>query len=234
MPFDHAPALQRLDSDPAPSALRFDESAPLAGPVVVLPSAFNPPTRAHLHLLAVASELEDARPAALLSTRNVAKGIFGASLDDRIGMLLALHEADPQLAVLATNAARLADQAAALRSAFPLASVDFVVGHDTLIRLFDPIYYDDMDAALAAFFANHRVIATNRGDASIDAVRSFVDTHTGRFKERILVRAIEAHPASLSSTGARTSIANGGDAVEVAPAVAAYIRAHALYRETTA
>lgn len=234
MPSGHAPALHQLDSDPAPGARRFDDTAPLAGPVVVLPSAFNPPTRAHLHLLAVASEIEHARPAALLSTRNVAKGVFGASLDDRVGMLLALHGADPQLAVLATNAPRLADQAAALRSAFPDASVDFVVGHDTLIRLFDPVYYNDMDAALATFFANHRVIATNRGDASIATVRDFVDASAGRFKARIILRAIEAHPASLSSTGARTSIANGGDPVEIAPAVAAYIRAHSLYRETNA
>jgi nicotinamide-nucleotide adenylyltransferase len=226
---DHAAALQRLDSDSAFAALRFDDGPPLAGPVVVLPSAFNPPTRAHLHLLETAAALDDARPAALLSTRNVAKGVFGATLDDRVAMLLALHAAHPVLAVLATNAARLADQAAALRATFPAAAIDFVVGHDTLIRLFDPVYYDDMEAALATFFAHHRVIATNRGDASIDVVAAFVAESAGRFKDRIIVRAIDADPASLSSTGARTSVANGAAPAEVAPEVAAYIRDHALY-----
>ena len=232
MPRDHAAVLERLDSAPGPTALRFDDGADLAGPVVVLPSAYNPPTIAHLRLLEVAGLIDHARPAALLSTRNVAKGVFGASLADRAGMLLAIHQHQPSLAVLASNAARLADQAAALRAAFPLATVDFVVGHDTLIRLFDPVYYDDMAATLETFFAHHRVIATNRGDVSVDTVRSYVEDSAGPFASRIIVCELDAHPASLSSTAARATAAVGASPIEVAPEVAAYIRTHHLYRDS--
>src|SRR6185437_10745724 len=121
-----------------------------------------PPTLAHLHLLETAAALEPGgRPAALLSTRNVAKGVFGAALADRVGMLLAMHAIHPALGVLATNAARLVEQARALRAEFEDAQFDFVVGHDTLVRLFDAVYYTDMQAGLGEFFAHHRVIATN-------------------------------------------------------------------------
>jgi nicotinamide-nucleotide adenylyltransferase len=224
--------LQDLDATPDPSVVRFDAGAPFAGRVAVLPSAFNPPTAAHLHLLEVAREVDGVQQtAALLSTRNVAKGVFGASLAHRIGMLLAIHAVDPWVAVLATNAARLADQSRALRAAYPASGFDFVVGHDTLIRLFDPVYYDDMAADLSAFFGQHRVIATNRGDASIEAVQAFVDTQAGGFADRIIVREIDHHPASLSSTSAREAVAGGLHPVSVASPVADYIREHALYRD---
>ena len=60
------------------------------GRVAVLPSAFNPPTIAHLHLLEQALRVEGVTlAAAMLSTRNVAKGVVGAGLADRVGMLLA-------------------------------------------------------------------------------------------------------------------------------------------------
>lgn len=225
-------ALRDLDATADPAVVRFDAGPAFAGCAAVLPSAFNPPTAAHLHLLEVAREVDGVRQtAALLSTRNVAKGVFGASLAHRIGMLLAVHAVDPWFAVLATNAARLADQARALRAAFPASGFDFVVGHDTLIRLFDPVYYDDMDAELTAFFAQHRVIATNRGDASVAAVQAFVDTQAGDFAGRIVVREIDRHPASLSSTSARRAVAGGLHPVAVPAPVANYIREHALYQE---
>lgn len=232
LPLDTEATLRELDGTADPGVLRFDSGPALAGRVAVLPSAFNPPTAAHLHLLEVAREVDGVRQtAALLSTRNVAKGVFGASLAHRVGMLLAVHAVDPWIAVLATNAARLADQARALRAAYPASSFDFVVGHDTLIRLFDPIYYDDMAADLTAFFGQHRVIATNRGDASVGAVQAFVDTQAGDFADRIVVREIDRRPASLSSTSARQAVAGGLHPVSVPSPVADYIRDHALYRD---
>ena len=95
----------------------------------------NPPTRAHFHLLAASAERLSASPAALLTTRNVAKGLTGASHEQRIEMLLVARTAVPALAVLAANQARIVDQAAVLRESFPAASFDFVLGHDTLVRL---------------------------------------------------------------------------------------------------
>jgi nicotinamide-nucleotide adenylyltransferase len=229
-PGEISPLLSRLEASDAPAVARFDDGAALCGRVAVLPSAFNPPTVAHLHLLDIARSVERVDvAAALLSTRNVGKGIFGAGLADRVGMLLAARADSPQMAVLAVNAARLVDQAEVLRSAFPEAAFDFVVGYDTLIRLFDPVYYEDMPAQLEGFFLHHRVIATNRGKDAIGVVREFVQTSTAPFAERIVVREIDERPASLSSTAAREEAASGNAAI-VPPGVARYIKERGLYR----
>ncbi len=224
--------LDRLDSSEAPAALRLDESHPLTGRIAILPSAFNPPTSAHLALLDVATRAVTAvAPAALLSTRNVDKGLHGASLAQRIDMLLALKAGRPALAVLATNAARIADQAGALRSAHPSAEFDFVVGFDTLVRLFEPRYYDgDMVAQLGSFFAHHRIVAANRGESGVDVLRSYIEAEVpSEFRPRILVRPLDDHPASLSSTLARDEAARLGRPLAVPPEVADYIERHRLY-----
>ena len=230
-PSDISLALDDLDRSPGYRALRFDPGAPLGGRVAVLPSAFNPPTLAHLYLLQVAQAVDGVGGGvALLTTRNVAKAVVGATLADRVGMLLASREEQPSLSVVAANAARLADQAKALRASFPGTSFDFVVGYDTLIRLFDEVYYEDMPAQLGAFFSEHRVIATNRGEISIEAVREFVAGIGRPFRERIVVREIGREPASLSSTAARMAIAHGDEPLAIPAGVAAYIRGHGLYR----
>jgi nicotinamide-nucleotide adenylyltransferase len=162
----------------------------------------------------------------------VAKGVFGASLADRVGMLLAVHGVHEELGVLATNAARLVEQGRALRNAFASAEFDFVVGHDTLVRLFDPVYYADMDLDLREFFAHHRVIATNRGDVPTDEVRRFANAQDARFANRIVVCEIHEERAVLSSSEARATIEAGGHPVQVPPGVARYIAEHGLYRES--
>jgi nicotinamide-nucleotide adenylyltransferase len=134
------------------------------------------------------------------------------------------------VAVLATNAARLVEQARALRTAFVGAEFDFVVGHDTLIRLFDPVYYTDMDADLAEFFAHHRVIAANRGDVPTRDVRAFADAQGSEFALRIIVCEIQLQRAALSSSAARETIEAGMHPTQVPPNVARYIAEHRLYR----
>lgn len=211
-------------------ATRFDPGPAFGSRVAVLPSAYNPPTLAHVHLLEAGREAAGAgMAAALLTTRNVAKGILGAALAERVEMLLALHFERPDIAVLACNAARIVDQALALRGAFPEVEFDFIVGYDTLVRLFDRQYYSDMHAELMPFFVLHRVVATNRGEAGIDEVARFVQSTAGEFANRIVVTEIEAHPAGLSSSAARADVP-GGSALEAVPvAVHDYIVAHRLY-----
>lgn len=224
-------ALARLESDPTPSAVRFDDSAPLSGSVAVLPSAFNPPTLAHQHLLERAlSAFGLGTAVALLTTRNVDKGIHGASLADRVGMLLSMSPDWPQLAVLASNQARIIDQAIALTTTFPGVELDFVVGFDTLERLFAPRYYQDMDAELAPFFQRHRVLAANRGAVEAAHVQEWIEANAGRFAERIQLLEIDEFPASLSSSHVRAALANGHDELHLPPTVRTYIETHNLYR----
>ena len=118
---------------------------------------------------------------------------------------------------------------------FPGLAFDFVVGYDTLIRLFDARYYTDMPAELAAFFAHHRVIAANRAEATVVEVEEFVAREAMAFAHRIVVHEIPPGPASLSSTHAR-SLSQAWEAAAdeivtqvVSPAVADYISEHGLY-----
>lgn len=233
---DHAVRLAALHESPGFRADRFDAGPAFTGRVAVLPSAFNPPTRAHLGLLELGRAEEGiSAVAALLSTTNVDKHLFGAPLAHRVGMLLALGERRPWLAVLGTNAARLADQGLALTTAFPGVGFDFIVGFDTLVRLFDPKYYTDMGRELAAFFARHRVLATNRGQANADAVRDFcLEPGVRPFADHVLVRELDPERAWMSSTSARGHISQGEVAPALAPEVDRYIREHGLYGEMEA
>jgi nicotinic acid mononucleotide adenylyltransferase len=226
-----AQALESLDAESAPAALLFDMAAGLSGHAVVLPSAFNPPTVGHTALLREASRLAAATSQlALLTTRNVDKGIHGASLAERVQMLLVLRTGMPELIAAACNQARIVDQARALARSFPGATFDFVVGFDTLERLFEPRYYTDMAAELAPFFAQHRLMAANRGDVSTAAVREWVGMHAGEFASRIQVMEVDPAAAAASSTRARQGLQSGGEDLPVAEPVRRYIQAHGLYK----
>jgi len=229
-----AARLDELERARSAAVARFDPGPPFAGRVAVLPSAFNPPTIAHMELLEIARVVDGIHSvAALLTTKNVDKGLHGASLGHRIGMLLALSGDGARYAVLAANMARIADQGRGLRETYPGAEFDFVVGYDTLVRLFDSRYYLDMGADLDDFFARHRVIAANRGEATVAAVEAFLERNreASRRRDRVIVRELREGPASLSSTAAREAAARGEGHPAVAGAVAAYISRHRLYRE---
>ena len=225
--------LARVERAPEFVAERVDGGEELRTRVAVLPAAFNPPTEAHAELLRRAPAAAGATtPAALLTTRNVDKGIFGASLSQRIDMLLALREEQPQLAVLVANAARLADQGEALRARFPGTTFDFVVGYDTLVRLFEPRYYDDMGRALESFFAHHRVIAANRDGTGPEDIRRFLaEPGLRRYRGRVIPLELDPEQAKLSSSGFRER-AGEEDApfAQLPAAVAAYVARTGLYR----
>jgi nicotinic acid mononucleotide adenylyltransferase len=220
--------LAQLDRAAEHAVVRFDSPAPIGPRAVVLPSAFNPPTTAHLALLDLGPD--EATEVALLTTRNVAKGVYGASLPHRVGMLLAAAGAGT-FAVAASNAARIADQGEALRRAYPGTVFDFIVGYDTLIRLFDATYYGDMEPELESFFAHHRVIATNRGEVSAEAVAGFLrEPEVRDFAACIEVCELRAEHAAVSSSQAREDFEARPSSDVVGAEVAAYIQRHRLYR----
>ena len=223
--------LEALARRESPAVARFDSGEGLRGGWAVLPSAFNPPTRAHLRLLDLAEAVAGVEGgAALLTTRNVAKGIEGAALADRIGMLLAARESRPALAVLAANQARIVDQAAALRATWPEAAFDFVLGYDTLVRLFDEQYYAGaMEVELDPFFERHRVIAANRGDVTPADVSGYVAKRAARYADRIVTVALDEEHGRIASSDARALIEAGEGSDDLPAEVAAYIRVHGLY-----
>lgn len=223
--------IQRVESTQEPLVVRCDDGAPFAGLVVVLPSAFNPPTRAHIHLLETAARSLEATPAALLTTKNVAKEAHGADHLQRVEMLLAACRSLPRLAVLVSNQARIIDQAAVLSAAFPLAEFAVVVGYDTLVRLFDPVYYTNVEAELGPFFADHRLVAANRAEHGVDEVEAYIKEVPRAFRGRIVALEIDDDHATLSSTAARGHAADGVESDVLLPEVAEYVRRNGLYRE---
>lgn len=223
--------LESLQADTAPAVLRFDDGPPLSDTVVVLPSAFNPPTLAHLELMSAGKTAAHASHAlALLTTRNVDKGIYGAGLAHRVAMLIAARDGSDGFAVGASNQARIMDQAEALRAAFPASEFHFVVGFDTLERLFAPRYYDDMERELRVFFSRHRVFAANRGEAGPDDVAEWIERNCGGFREAVEVLEIDEKAAGISSTRARSLAARGETPPALPPGVGTYIRQMGLYR----
>lgn len=230
-----ADALRRLDAAPRPASLRFDSPAePLAGPIAFLPSAFNPPTIAHLSLLQRAAHAAAARPAALLSTRNVEKAVTGAPLEARIEMLLLARAEGHPIAVLAANAARIIDQVAALEAAFPAADPLPIVGFDTLVRLFDPRFYTDLTRELDPFFERRRLIAANRGAQPLEAVAEWLRCNAPEYAHRITLVELEPEVAAVSSTIARQHAARGEPPPVVTPAIRRYLEERALYRPAPA
>ena len=223
--------LADLARSEAPAVTRFDADEGLRGGWAVLPSAFNPPTRAHLRLLDLAQGVAGVEgSAALLTTRNVAKGVEAASLEDRIGMLLAARASRPGLAVLAANQARIVDQAAGLRDAWPEAAFDFVLGYDTLVRLFDQQYYTGaMEAVLDPFFEGHRVIAANRGEVPASGVDAYVAEQASRYADRITAVALDREHGRMASSDIRARIEAGVGSDDLPEGVGAYIREHGLY-----
>ena len=214
-----------------PEAARLDSDEPLRGRWAVLPSAFNPPTRAHLRLLDLAEGVDGVEGgAALLTTRNVAKGVEGAALTDRIGMLLAAGKGRPGLAVLAANQARIADQAAVLRATWPEATFDFVLGYDTLVRLFDLQYYTGpMEEVLDPFFERHRVIAANRGEVTEGEMEAYVADQASRYAGRIITVALDEEHGRMASSNIRARIGAGQGSGDLPEEVAEYIRERGLY-----
>lgn len=224
--------LERLDNG-SPAAERFDDGPGLQGRIAILPASFNPPTAAHVELLRTACSVAGVESvAAMLTTRNVDKTIFGASLPDRVAMLLEVQRARGDIAVLACNQARLTDQAEPVADLFGGQGLDFIVGYDTLTRIFDDRYYQHMPSELEAFFARHRLIAANRGRATVDAVYRYLETDdVSRFASRIEVVELPGHAAALSSTEAREALTAAGEPEGLPPEVAEYIARRGIYRE---
>lgn len=146
--------------------------------LAVLDSSFNPPTRAHLHLLSLAAEqLGLSHSLLLLAKQNADKPVLGASLVQRLEMMeLIAAAADPPASTLCGVTAHplFVDKAAALRSLCePDARIAVLVGFDTWVRIVDPKYYAEggLEAALTQIFDAVEVVVASRDPSSASNLR---------------------------------------------------------------
>jgi len=239
--------------------------------VCVLDSSFNPPTLAHqAMLLNCAKKFPSDCYLLLLSTSNADKGeIFDVKENDSpqtlrrpngpeeggtLGRLLMmktlaedLHQDLPNLAVASTAAALFVDKIKAISGFFaPLPSESmFVVGADTLIRIFDRKYYtsvEEMCKQLRVFFSGASFVYANRvGSPDLEGLLSEsgpladeVRALLVEFKQKILSVEISERLQTLSSTQARKLLHEGASTDVsgiLSSRVSSFIQTHKLYAQ---
>jgi nicotinamide-nucleotide adenylyltransferase len=235
--------LRALDPAGPPEAILVcGEGVSGARGLVALAGSFNPPHLAHLALLRSALESTGAGGASagvfVLSARTVDKEQpSGLLLEDRLWLLCRLASelsaaVAPRIGVVATNRGLYVDQATALRRLAPgVERIDFVTGHDKIVQILDPRYYDDREAALRRLFEQAAFLVAPRDEHS----GADLDTLLGRpqnapYAGRIRPLALDPRLARLSSTAVRGA-ALEGDGLQglVPPAVERLLGATGAY-----
>ncbi|MDE2999960.1 MAG: hypothetical protein OXU79_12865 [Gemmatimonadota bacterium] len=205
------------------------------GSLVVMDASFNPMTVAHEAMLFRASESFRAGEALLmLSHANVDKAVYGASLPQRLAMLDYYAKPFPNVSVVGCSHARFVDKAIALRPLYPESTgLYFVVGYDTLLRIFDPRYYSNFEDELAALFDCACVIAANRDDIDAEAMRKLVKgPEFAAFSDRIRFIGLDRAHSRISSTQVRALRKRGAAVGHLVPTrIAEAMDALDLYRD---
>jgi nicotinic acid mononucleotide adenylyltransferase len=167
--------LDRLDLAAPPRVeLTYGVAEPLGlTSVAVLDASFNPPTRAHLHMLDAAVErLGLSRTMLLLAKQNADKPVVGATLPQRLQMMTKIAvEREPAGTMVcgATAHPLFVDKAAALHALCGAgARIVLLVGFDTWVRVVDPKYYapGGLDDALRQIFERVEVAVVSREPGS--------------------------------------------------------------------
>jgi nicotinate (nicotinamide) nucleotide adenylyltransferase len=105
-----------------------------AGSIVVVPGAFNPPTRAHVMLAEAALTAADAVLFALPGTLPH-KEFTGASLEQRVEMLRRITASSGRLASAVADGGLYIDIAREVRERFPHAEIKLLCGRDAAERI---------------------------------------------------------------------------------------------------
>jgi nicotinic acid mononucleotide adenylyltransferase len=197
---------------PAPSARVIRAPGGKIRSIAVLPGAFNPPTLAHLELARAAARRSFDAVVFSLGTRTIGKDeAQGLLLEERLYLLDEIAQAEERLGVIVQNRGLYVDQAEAIRAAFPtLVDLAFVVGSDKIPQIFDPRYYGDLAASLAALFARARLIVAARGRVDRSALDELLERpealpYVGRI-ERL---DLGVRWRDLSATRVRERLARG-------------------------
>ncbi|KAI8989592.1 hypothetical protein BDB01DRAFT_718454 [Pilobolus umbonatus] len=186
--------------------------------ILILDSSFNPPTKAHenLFLKALDSHPPHYFDSSLLlfSTRNVDKDLHGASVLQRVQMMeIMARTLEPgNIAVGLTSHGKFVDKAKVIDDWYHQLprnkrklELYFIVGYDTVVRLFDPKYYapESVNEALEPFFRHHHLIWANRkmGDESL-----YEMAWQNQASDKIHQIELDPEVSDYSSTKARESI----------------------------
>jgi nicotinic acid mononucleotide adenylyltransferase len=163
----------------------------------------------------------------------VDKNVTGAPLHERLMMLQRLALSRDWLSIAAATHGRFLDKAMAFHALYPEVALVFIVGTDTLVRVFDGKYYADRERELSALFRVCAFACANRGKEGHDVTdRLLAEPENQAFADRVWPFALDDYHAALSSTQARELLATGARNIPQVPdEVRAYILERGLYRD---
>lgn len=208
-----------------------------AGPVLLLPGAFNPPTAAHLALAEAA--LQASRSSTLYcvvsSTTINKEHLERASLLDRLLLLDLLAGRLGFLGALVTNRGLYVEQAEAAQSLFETKQgagavrgsreLRFVIGFDKIVQIFDPRYYTDRTAALQRLFAlAHLLVAPRASHEAGDVIALMQQPENQPFQPYVHLLPLPADFRDIASSQVRAALQQP-PASDTSAALSAQLRA---------
>ena len=208
-----ASAVRRATLPGRPRLEVLGPAPPAVASVGLVAGSFDPMTAAHAALAeAVGTELVLlVWSPATLPKETGPGGDPSAPLlppEDRLAALAAWCHGRPWARAAISSHGLLADQIEAAEASFPRARLVLGVGSDKLRQLFDPVWYDDRDAALERMFARAEVVAAAR-DADRVEVPGWLD--------RIRTVDLPAGLAAVSSRAVRAAVRQGKDVAGTVP-----------------
>jgi nicotinic acid mononucleotide adenylyltransferase len=192
----------------------------------VFSGSFNPPTIAHVRLCEHAERhLRLDEIVWLLTVVNVDKPLFGFPLTERLAMMTAVAQERSNWSVAACSHGRFFEKAQAVADAYPTGTqIWFLVGYDTLVRIFEPRFYPDlpMAEALRRFFALAHLAVMPRGNADETATQQFLLRPEVRpFADRIVVLPLDPSIRWVSSTLVRHRLEQSEPVDDLVPSAVA-------------
>ena len=231
-------AVEHLDpaGSPALHVVYLDPLLPPPSRLGILSGSFNPLTHAHLALAKAARAVYHLDEVFFAISRVTIEKetVREACLEDRLLLLRLFAEHHQGFGVVLVSHGLYADQAQAFRRTFPaLAELDFLVGFDKVVQLFDPRYYADREAALHTFFAQARLITALRNGKSLEDLDRLLKRPEHRaFSTKVLPLSIPEEYRGLSATQVREMARQGHPIGAFVPEeVEGFIQATGLYAQ---
>ena len=190
----------------------------------IFSGSFNPLTVAHIKMIEMSIECFQLDELLLLLAKaNVDKDVFGWPLAGRILTLIRYAEERNDISVGISSHGRYIDKVEALNEVYPdETEFHFIVGYDTLVRIFDPKYYTEIHTELKHLFSQCRFIAANRENVDIETIKEFLAQPALQpYSSSVRCLILPEYYAEISSTEVRQRIAQGDIISHLVPPIIA-------------
>ncbi|RKU24938.1 hypothetical protein C6499_15970 [Candidatus Poribacteria bacterium] len=186
----------------------------------VFSGSFNPLTLAHTRMIEdTAAKYQLDELLLLLAKANVDKSVFGLPLAARLLTVKKYAENRQRFSVGVSSHGRYIDKVTALKTIFPSETeFYFIVGYDTLVRIFDTKYYTDFHTELKELFIAARFIVANRAEADIKTIETFMaQPEICQYSAYVSSVLLPDAYAYMSSTEVRELLARGENIKHLVP-----------------